>query len=70
MGEVAARAGTPLAAGMGDGAAPTASGAADGGGGAPAAQRAALRQAVHAHYSALQHLLGLWARGVEVPGLS
>jgi len=55
---------------MGDGAAPTASGAAAGGGGAPAAPRAALRQAEHAHYSALQHLLGLWARGVEVPGLS
>ena len=27
-------------------------------------------QAVHAHYSTLQHLLGLWGRGVEVPGLS
>ena len=51
---VAAHAGAPLAAGMGG----------------AVATRAALRQAVHAHYSALQHVLSLWGRGVEVPGLS
>ena len=59
--EVAARAAWPFAAGMGDVAEP---------GPAPVMAPAALRQAVHAHYSALQHLLGLWGRGVEVPGLS
>ena len=64
IGNVTALAAAVLAGpGMGEGVGP------GGGGAGLAAGQAATRQAVLAHYSALQHLLSLWERGVEVPGL-